>query len=56
MMQDPAQLRQHFAETREQILALVPEGLAAAVYTQVSDIEDECNGLLSYDREICKID
>lgn len=31
-------------------------GLSAAVYTQVSDVEDETNGLLSYDREVLKVD
>lgn len=31
------------------------QGLTAAVYTQLSDVEDELNGLLTYDREIIKI-
>ncbi len=31
-------------------------GLSAAVYTQVSDVESECNGLVSYDRELVKAD
>ena len=31
-------------------------GLSAAVYTEVSDVEDETNGLLTYDREILKVD
>ena len=30
--------------------------LSAAVYTQLSDVEDEVNGLLSYDRRCCKAD
>ncbi len=30
-------------------------GLCAAVYTQVSDVEDEINGLLTYDRKVCKV-
>ena len=25
------------------------------IYTQVSDVEDETNGLLTYDRKICKV-
>ncbi|MHB9008294.1 MAG: glycoside hydrolase family 2 protein, partial [Limisphaerales bacterium] len=29
-------------------------GLSAAVYTQTTDVETECNGLLTYDREIVK--
>ncbi len=40
---------------REEILPLVKEGLCAAVYTQVSDVEDETNGLLSYDRKVLKV-
>ena len=32
------------------------QGLAAAVYTQISDVEQECNGLLTYDRKVEKID
>ena len=31
-------------------------GLSAAVYTQTSDVETECNGLLTYDRALCKLD
>ncbi|MBR0537548.1 MAG: glycoside hydrolase family 2 [Clostridia bacterium] len=31
------------------------KGLSALVYTEVSDVEDETNGLLTYDREVVKI-
>jgi hypothetical protein len=31
-------------------------GLSAAVYTQLTDVETECNGLLTYDRAVIKID
>ena len=31
------------------------EGLTAAVYTQITDVEEELNGLMSYDREVLKI-
>jgi hypothetical protein len=40
---------------REEIVPLVKEGLCASVYTQVSDVEDETNGLLSYDRKVLKV-
>ncbi len=30
-------------------------GLSAAIYTQTTDVETECNGLLSYDRRVVKI-
>jgi hypothetical protein len=31
-------------------------GLSAAVYTQITDVETECNGLLTYDRQVTKLD
>ena len=44
-----------FAETMEKIKSLYKEGLCGAVYTQVSDIEEETNGLLTYDRKARKL-
>ncbi len=41
---------------RKRILPAVSKGLCAAIYTQVSDVEDEINGLLTYDRKVCKAD
>lgn len=38
-----------------EIVPAIPQGLSATVYTQLSDVEDELNGLLTYDREICKL-
>jgi hypothetical protein len=35
---------------------LVERGVSALVYTQISDVEDETNGFLSYDRRVEKID
>jgi hypothetical protein len=35
---------------------LIGRGLAAAVYTQTSDVEIEVNGLMTYDRELVKMD
>lgn len=40
---------------RNRLLPLVEKGLSAAVYTQLSDVEEEVNGLLSYDRKVRKI-
>ena len=37
------------------ILKNIPRGLSGCIYTQVSDIEDECNGLFTYDRRVVKI-
>jgi len=33
----------------------VQKGLCATVLTQVSDVEDEVNGLVTYDRQVCKV-
>ena len=38
------------------IIPQIPSGLAATVYTQVTDVEDELNGLMTYDREVMKVD
>jgi beta-galactosidase/beta-glucuronidase len=35
---------------------LIAKGLSAAVYTQTTDVESEVNGLMTYDREIIKMD
>lgn len=35
---------------------LAKQRLSAAVYTQLSDVEEEINGLLTYDRRMCKVD
>jgi hypothetical protein len=39
----------------DEVLPLIGKGLCAAIYTQVSDVEDETNGLLSYDRRVEKV-
>lgn len=38
-----------------QVLPALPKGLSAAVYTQLSDVEGERNGILTYDRAVCKL-
>lgn len=40
----------------KQVIPLVKKGLCATVYTQVSDVEFEINGMFTYDREVLKID
>ena len=39
----------------EEILPCIEKGLCASIYTQVSDVEDEINGLLTYDRKVEKL-
>ena len=38
-----------------QVLPLVKQGLSGVVYTQLSDVEEEVNGLVTYDRKVVKI-
>ena len=40
----------------EEVFPNVACGLSAAIYTQVSDIETEINGVMTYDREVVKLD
>jgi beta-galactosidase/beta-glucuronidase len=39
----------------KQIVPAISQGLSATVYTQLSDVEDELNGLVTYDRRHVKI-
>jgi len=39
----------------KEIIPAMDKGLSAAVYTQLSDVEGEVNGLFTYDREVLKI-
>jgi hypothetical protein len=41
---------------QDEVVSMIERGLCASVLTQVSDVEDETNGLLTYDRQLLKID
>jgi beta-galactosidase/beta-glucuronidase len=41
---------------REEVLPAARAGLSGAIYTQLTDVEDEVNGLVTYDRKHVKID
>lgn len=36
--------------------AMPAGGLSASVYTQITDVENEANGLMTYDRQVVKVD
>jgi len=56
-MTNRAELTAHYVDLINQVRELKESaGLSAAVYTQISDVETECNGLMTYDREILKPD
>ncbi len=54
--EDPESLGQGFAELHQPLADAVRRGLAATAYTQLTDVEDELNGLFTWDREVLKID
>lgn len=37
------------------ILPFIEDGVCGCIYTQLSDVEDEINGLYTYDRKVCKV-
>ena len=52
---DTESLKAAYEKRRQEAMRLIPQGLCASVYTQVSDIEDEVNGIYTYDRKVKKI-
>ena len=54
---DVAELTERIeAMYRGMILPGIPKGVCGCVYTQLSDVEDEVNGLYTYDRKVCKVE
>ncbi len=41
---------------QREVIPAKAKGLSAAIYTQLSDVEQETNGFVTYDREIVKMD
>jgi hypothetical protein len=50
------ELRDNYRMLMARLHPLIGKGLAAAVYTQTTDVEVEVNGLMTYDREVIKFD
>ena len=40
---------------RKTVLPVIEKGACGSIYTQLSDVEDEVNGLYTYDRKVCKV-
>ncbi|MCR5279183.1 MAG: glycoside hydrolase family 2 [Lachnospiraceae bacterium] len=43
------------AKYHQVVTPYISRGMCGSIYTQISDVEDEINGLVTYDREICKV-
>jgi len=52
---DTLALRTAYRALLDQLRFLIADGLAAAIYTQTTDVEVEVNGLMTYDRAITKL-
>ena len=53
--EDQAVFEESLSTLYEEVFLLAKEGLSGAIYTQLSDVEDETNGLLTFDRRVLKI-
>ncbi|MFJ4699941.1 AbfB domain-containing protein [Streptomyces sp. NPDC088768] len=54
---DAAHLNNRFTGLIDALrLQQMPAGLSASVYTEITDVENEANGLLTYDRQVVKVD
>jgi len=57
LMPDATTLTLRYCTLLDRIYALRNvSGLSAAIYTQTTDVETECNGLMTYDRAVSKLD
>ncbi|MFJ8276518.1 PA14 domain-containing protein [Streptomyces griseoviridis] len=53
---DPSTYTDDYLEKLDEVHALACQGSNGAVYTQISDVEGELNGLVTYDRKVVKPD
>ncbi|MFX0075911.1 MAG: glycoside hydrolase family 2 protein [Candidatus Hermodarchaeota archaeon] len=52
--QERSKLMKKYSRLISRLKDLIVKGLSAAIYTQITDVEGEINGLLTYDREVIK--
>ena len=48
-------LKRYKKSIETDIISNIPKGLSAMIYTQLSDVEDELNGFITFDREVIKV-
>lgn len=57
MFKDKASLTAAYEKLmKKQVIPLVEKGLSGTIYTQVSDVENEVNGIYTYDRAVLKLE
>lgn len=55
MLKNPDEVTTQYVKYAEELKKYVKLGMCAAVYTQTTDVEEEVNGLITYDRKVMKI-
>ena len=55
-MESREELAERYHMLLDNVLMLKRDGLAAAIYTQTTDVEGEVNGIVTYDRKVLKLD
>ncbi len=57
IVDNPARLTERYVEVSRDLEDIVRQtGLSGAIYTQMTDVENEVNGFLTYDRRLAKMD
>ncbi|WP_291591427.1 glycoside hydrolase family 2 protein [Bacteroides sp.] len=52
----PEEVTNEYIKYANHLSELIEKGFSAAVYTQITDVEEEVNGLVTYDRKVIKVD
>ena len=52
---NPEEVTTEYIKYAEHLLQLIPRGFSAGVYTQITDVEGEVNGMMTYDRKEIKV-
>ena len=52
----PEEVTNEYIKYINNLEELIHKGFSAAVYTQTTDVEEEVNGLMTYDRKVIKVD
>ena len=49
-------LEKYKSTIKRDVIDNIPKGLSAIVYTQLSDVEEELNGFITFDRQVVKVE
>ncbi len=53
---NPEELTKRIVEMyRKMVFPAIPKGLCGVIYTQLTDVEEEVNGIVTYDRQVLKV-